>query len=601
MKRLLAIMVLSMLIIIAFSGCGNGETTPEATPAPTPETVADNNQGNETPPADDPEPAGRWPEYIELGRGWPVVREGMGDDIVLTMAVHQPGTGADWEDMWLFEFYREFLGIQFEVEQILAPAREERITLMFAADELPDILMNLAISPARLFRFGQLEGQLLDLGPYIDADLTPFMYETFNARPDARQVATTPDGAMYSLPNVIPLDAEQFPPRIFVDSRWLEATDLDMPSTLDEFVDMLFAFQDADPNNVGNANVISLGGAHNWGAPHWFILNALGIITGGGHADALFAPALINGEATIPAADPVRFLEFLTIMNRLYEGGILDPDYFVGLDSVGMQNRLLDRRVGVFGDTLFGHGYEDWRYWDAIPPLTSESGPTRIWRSPPVANVGGFAMSSRTNHAALGMAFADLYFSEYGVFMWHGPPRDDSDFYKMDPVRWPGPAMYWNEELQDVLNDVTAWAPGVDGLWGALLGNHSLLPTFGMTEDPDVMSGFVNRWIPNGNREIGVRHFNMENPDMHQRAKVHETNMPYVAGIFPTAFYLDEATIIEMTDLQTIINPYITEQSAMFISGRRSLDEFDAFQDELRTIGVERLLEIYSAVLEQSR
>ena len=41
------------------------------------------------------------------------------------------------------------------------------------------------------------------------------------------------------------------------------------------------------------------------------------------------------------------------------------------------------------------------------------------------------------------------------------------------------------------------------------------------------------------------------------------------------------------------IEDYITQETPKFITGARSLDEFDAYQDELKNLGVERYIEIY--------
>ena len=41
------------------------------------------------------------------------------------------------------------------------------------------------------------------------------------------------------------------------------------------------------------------------------------------------------------------------------------------------------------------------------------------------------------------------------------------------------------------------------------------------------------------------------------------------------------------------IEDYITQETPKFITGARSLDEFDAYQNELKNLGVERYIEIY--------
>ena len=45
--------------------------------------------------------------------------------------------------------------------------------------------------------------------------------------------------------------------------------------------------------------------------------------------------------------------------------------------------------------------------------------------------------------------------------------------------------------------------------------------------------------------------------------------------------------------LKTAINTYAQEQSILFITGKRPLSEFAAFQDEVRNLGAEELIELY--------
>ena len=591
-KRILAILLTSMLLLAA-CGPGGGQDT-AADPGGAVQDGAVQNGAAQDGAAAPAGGDGRWPDYISLGRGLPVIREDMRDDVLITMAISQSADGGSWDDLWISHFYRDILNINFQVEQIMDIAREERMSLMFAADDLPDILMNLGISPANIIRFGQMEGQLLDLNPFIDPELTPFMYDTFAERPDARAMAQTPDGAMYSLPNINSADEEGSVPRIFVDRRWLSAAGLTMPRTLDEFSAMLRTFKEVDPTGVGSENVIPLGGAHEYFDPSWYILNALGFITGEGRG-ALSDAGLRQGEAVIPAGHEL-YLEFLTIMNAFYEEGIISDNFFLASpDGVEVNGQLMEGRIGVFGFPVYAVGYPDWYYWDALPPLTSIHQPTPEWRGPPVGHVGGFAMSSSARHPAAGMAFADLYFSEYGRLMWTGPGLHQEEFL----LGFHGPGLYWDDEIGDVSFNMEGYPPHIDGLWHYLMALHTPMPQFGTLHMREVNVMFVNRWL--GGNLTQERTFNLADPDMHYRATVYATNMPYVVQGFPNVFYLDDDMLIQLTDLQTVIQPYIWEQTALFITGRRPLNEFDDFQAELQTIGIDRLEAIFSEIWEHQR
>ena len=73
---------------------------------------------------------------------------------------------------------------------------------------------------------------------------------------------------------------------------------------------------------------------------------------------------------------------------------------------------------------------------------------------------------------------------------------------------------------------------------------------------------------------------------------------PYVVESFPTIYYLTAEQSEKMKELTTVITPYVEEQVAAFITGRRPLSETDKFAEELKGLGIEEMLNIYKTVYE---
>jgi len=578
-RRILLVLTVIMLLLLAACGRDN-EDTPSETGNEDTGGVA-----NET--ASDTTEIGRWPAYVNLGTGdnyMPVILPGVGDDVVITMAVAQASTGGNWDDLWVSSFFENYMNINFQVEQIMTSALSERKSLMFAANDLPDVMINLEFTPTEIFQFGQLNGQLLDVLPFIDPELTPHIYATLNERPDVRSISTTPDGRMYSLPNIFPANEEGSVSRIFVDSRWLDAVGLQTPQTLDEFINMLRAFKEHDPTGVGSDNVVPLGGVRQWLDPSWYIFNALGYVDG----TTALSPALRNGQVEIPATNPELFLEYLTIMNTLYTEGLIDGNFFLapgdGLESIG---QLLENRMGVLSFPVFAVGYPDWVYWEALPPLTSNWQPNRQWPAPPSATLGGFAMSATARHPEAIMRFADAYYSEYARMLFSGPAINDYDRL----FGHTGAGIHWNPETRATAFDMSFYPEGIDSAFSFIIAHMTPFVNFGNLNDRRLIVEYANRFI--GGDMPMERTLNPENPDDHYRISVIQNNMPYIMGGFPRVFFVDESTTLELTDLETVIGPFIEEQVALFATGRRSLDEFDALMSELQSIGIDRLNQIY--------
>ncbi|HML46533.1 MAG TPA: hypothetical protein PKE04_07265, partial [Clostridia bacterium] len=68
---------------------------------------------------------------------------------------------------------------------------------------------------------------------------------------------------------------------------------------------------------------------------------------------------------------------------------------------------------------------------------------------------------------------------------------------------------------------------------------------------------------------------------------------PYETEDFPYIIYFDEETSTLISDLASVINPYIESETAKFITGVRDLGEFDAYLEELKALSFEEYLGYY--------
>ena len=81
---------------------------------------------------------------------------------------------------------------------------------------------------------------------------------------------------------------------------------------------------------------------------------------------------------------------------------------------------------------------------------------------------------------------------------------------------------------------------------------------------------------------------------------VHSMNervAPYLTSGFPTIYYLNETDSAALTDLLTVIQPYIETELAKFIKGDRSLDEYDEYLGELKAMGIDQVMAYYNQIL----
>ncbi len=68
--------------------------------------------------------------------------------------------------------------------------------------------------------------------------------------------------------------------------------------------------------------------------------------------------------------------------------------------------------------------------------------------------------------------------------------------------------------------------------------------------------------------------------------------------MLPTLSFTQEEND-EINSMMTSINTYVSENRLNFIYGNRSLDEFEAYREDIINMGIERVLEIYQAAYDR--
>ena len=83
-----------------------------------------------------------------------------------------------------------------------------------------------------------------------------------------------------------------------------------------------------------------------------------------------------------------------------------------------------------------------------------------------------------------------------------------------------------------------------------------------------------------------------DNADGHWRLVSGDAVESYLTAIRLPAAFVDEEDAIRLSDISSVTDNHIDAESAKFASGLRPLNEIDAFQEELKGMNIEDLLEI---------
>ena len=474
------------------------------------------------------------------------------------------------EEKWFWKYADKYLNIDFETEGII-DASSERLNLLFGSNELPDVLWGFNFSTDQLTMYGQVEGQLMALEDYITPELTPALYALKQEHPEVFAAATAPDGHLYTIPNLNYTDT-QFSTVCMIRQDWLEQVGMKSPVTLDQLVEMLYAFKE---KALAGEKTVPLGKKNGQ-----MLLHALGY-DGGGN-DGL-TPAVRNGKCVIPAGDE-GFLEYLTLMNQFYNDGIISRDYYTMTD---VQSKALMEEgcVGVSAEFP-----PDFKNWWCMQPLTSKWSETPVWTGPSYYNIGNFVMSAKCEHPEAVMRFVDyMYTDEGAILSSFGPPMN------ADPEILMGVGGYY---IADDDNRSFCYVDYDQAENHGGYANHydyrvKKIICFTMDCVMDGRSIEAKRQAVGGYEVTGAE-FNMEQQDRYCRKSNLDVIAPYYTPGYPSVVWMNEEDALAILDLKTVIENYATQQTARFITGVRPLSEFNDYLQELNQLGFQEYQQYYA-------
>ena len=400
-KRLMA-MVLVSVMTVATAACGNSEEVDADSKTPQEGTQTTN---KEQEVKQDTEKDLSWLNVSGDIAGLPLVEEGT--EKTLSMYVKMRSGSGEPEDTWFYQFIEEAMNINLEITKYTDENKDEILSLAFASNELPDLIINGDFTTGDLLKYGANEGQLLDMAPYLNETYMPNLTAIYELDPSLKSSIVDTEGRIWSFGFVTAPNGNQNVARVFLNYDWLEECNVKIPETLDEFTEAMRAFKAMDSNNI------PVGGSYASENPMLYILNAFGYLTN----DATgLSVTLRNGEVVLPVADKAAYGEFLKYMNMLYEEELIHPDFFT-MDTTTTQAVMTEGRNGFYSQAPFVYldSFAEW--WGALP-LTSEYNDTAQWPvSEKATSIGQVVVTNACEEPELAAAFIDFFYNT--VFLKH--------------------------------------------------------------------------------------------------------------------------------------------------------------------------------------
>lgn len=482
--------------------------------------------------------------------GYPIVDE----TYVMTVATYLTPFArvSDFDELPTVQAFEDKTNVHIDWELSPQTNWEQTLSLMLASRDWPDMVWKGSNSVTVQ---GGTEGvwhPLQDLIPKY----APVVHEAMEANPQLVTAMTAPDGNIYALSgqnswHFLSNGAPQG--QLLINQTWLGALDLDKPTTIEEYYNVLVAFRDGDPNNNGEADEVPLSFLGSDVSNLYFGFRPLGASFGVAMSDGWVDPQ--DGEYVfVPTTR--NFRDFVAFLRRLYQDGLLDQEAFT-LEfpqySAKGQSEVMGSMVGISGLLVLGAPvFEDWA---ALTPPRVE-GYDIVY---PV-DIRGYA----TNEAYISSQAT----SPEIAMRWLGAYAEHENFVNLHL----GEIGFCIESVGDITID---YVP-VEGMTDQE-ARHARSP--GISAPNLEYPGINNIFVPNPHSILIKEHM--------------QAYLPYLDREYRTDPLLPPEISEELNELQVNIDNIVTQKIAEWVIEGGMDDEWTQFVNELENAGLERYMEIF--------
>lgn len=563
-KKLATLLALLMMLVLFAAACGGAGEVAEVEVDTADSEVAESDSGDAAAETEAEEPVVAGPIYkmdppieVSIIKSADTFFGYFGDQTVGDNAVY---------DLW-----EETVGIKpvNKVETSMA-GFEQQVKLAIASDDLPDVIAASAAEFEEMIR----NDMLVDLKPYIDQYMDPAIRESMMAFDGALFAPVTRGEAIYGLPSTSNVEGSLR--TMWIRKDWLDAVGRDVPTTMEEVLELAVAFTNEDPDGNGVDDT--------WGLPidkdvTTSLLNTYEIVA---NACGYYPTRMIDdgeGGITYGSLDP-GLKDILADLQELYGMGAIDPEFSakdfmqadegIGAGRYGLWLGVFWKPVDPGMQTTYQEGVE----WITAPipsceseeeyrpfvafPVTAYYGVRKDFEHPEAIIV---AVNSYLDYEGLSKpdSFRKKFLELGNQGDFQGIPLNN-----WGPFQWQDPLFFNSSPVVKALND-----PDFDPdnpQYQVHMQAYSILS--GISEpEPWQQVQFGDIFI----NSIGVH-------------EGYPTENYVFSGYFgaPTETMQQQGAILGDLEAETIIN---------IITGNLEVDEYDTFIQEYLDLGGEQILE----------
>lgn len=496
----------------------------------------------------------------------------------LTGTISYPAnTESDPNKRTIFKRLQEKTNVEINWTAIQADQWSDKISLEMAnTKNMTDFIFSAGFSDNDLLKYAK-QGVIIPLEEYIDAYM-PNLQAVFEKYPEYRTMCTDTDGHIWALPWIEQLGNEKTAIQTignmsFINKKWLDFLNLKVPTTVDEFEQVLIAFRDHASEIQAefgiDGSIIPMSCIVNDGDQDpSLIINGFG--EGYGDADKTRHIAVTNDKEVICSATQDGYKEGIEWLHKLYKEGLIDTESFTQEWSTYVAKGKSGRYGVCFSwDVANIDNLED---WVPLPALTAD---TRNITPQNGSFTSGFdrgrcVVTAVAENPALVCAWLDQMYdpfqspqNNWGTY----GEDDDFDIFELSKNA-EGGEMLKHAPLGDASPVEVREAESVGGPLAVLNDYYDVYVT--CPDDAQYRLDWIKEYYT---------------PDM---------NLDYV---YPNVFMNQEDTK-KLSDLQTDIEKLINANKSDWIMNGFTDDDWNQYLSELDGYGLEEYLQIFQKYLD---
>ncbi len=335
--------------------------------------------------------------YLETPESWVVP-----EPIELTLFLHRGALGAyDYNNMTIFQEADRKTNIKLTgTANPNNTDMQGEFKIMLTNDPLPDIVQG---SKENLNEYG-MQGAFIPLEDLVK-EYAPHIQAVFDEHPEYVAGSVAPDGHLYFIPGLYESKASM---GFYIRKDWLDKLGLEVPTTVDEYYNVLKAFREQDPNGnglqdeipyfysrMGIDGLLQLFGAY----PSWYVNDDDEVVHGA--TEEAYKTAM---------KELIKWYKEGLIDQEIYSRGWNSREWLLG-DNLGGSTHDWFLSTGSFNrlaDTI--DGFE----WVAIAPPADVNGVVKESFSRNMLQPYGWGISIDNQYPIETIKYFDWWFSEEG-------------------------------------------------------------------------------------------------------------------------------------------------------------------------------------------